>query len=146
MKGAFEKISDLEKQLLDFEQKHGDLQGELLLIKRKTYSYQKMFSGKCAALSKAHRKFGGVINDNDVIHVTKSDNNFHKRIFFGKLHYGLSSGKIYVYARISFNKKVTAVTKKMQGKRPKFYKPFYGIWRARGYRNIVSLTYKIIST
>ena len=101
-KDALEKISELEKQLHDFEQKHGDLQEELLLTKRKTNSYQIKFSSKCAALGKAHRKFGDVIenkteekqaNDNEVIHVTKYDNNFPKRIFFGKLHYGLSSGK-----------------------------------------------------
>ena len=87
MKGALEKISELEKQLHDFEQKHGDLQEELLLTKRKTNTYQKKFSSKCAALSKAHRKFGDVVenkteekqaNDNEVIHVTKCDNNFPK--------------------------------------------------------------------
>ena len=55
--------------------------------------------------------------------MTKCGNIFPKRIFFGKLHYGLSSGKkssqgkTCVYARISFNKKVTVVTKKMQGER-----------------------------
>ena len=88
-------------------------------------------------------------------HVTKCDNNFPKRIFFGKLHYGLSSGKKisqgknYVYATINFNKKVTAVTKKMQRGRANILKAIlgyiYGKWRARGYRNIVSHTYKIIS-
>ena len=58
-------------------------------------------------------------SDNDVIHVTKCDNNFAKGIFFGKLYYGISSGKKlsketnYIYARISFNKEVTAITKKM---------------------------------
>ena len=101
MKGAVEKISDLEKQLQDFEQKHGDLQEELLLTKSKTNSYQKKFSSKCAALNKAHKRFGDVFenktekqaNDNHVIHATKCDNNFLKRIFFGILHYGLSSGK-----------------------------------------------------
>ena len=159
MKGALEKNSDFEKQLQDFEQKHGDLQEEFLLTKRKTNSFQKKFSSKCAALSKAYKKFGDVIenktekqaNDNDAIHVTKCDNNFPKRIFFGKLHYGLSSGKklsegkSYVYARRSFNKKVTAVTKKMQGERANIL-GVYGEWRAGGYRNIVGLTYKIIST
>lgn len=32
-------------------------------------------------------------NDNDVIHVTKCENNFATGIFFGKLYYGISSGK-----------------------------------------------------
>ena len=41
MKGVLEKLSDLEKQLQDFEQKHGNLQEELLLTKRKTNLYQK---------------------------------------------------------------------------------------------------------
>ena len=50
MKSALEKIFELEKQLNDFEQKHGDLQEELLLTKRKTNSYQKKISSKCAAL------------------------------------------------------------------------------------------------
>ena len=64
--------------------------------------------------------------------MTKCDNNFPKRIFFGKLHYGLSSGKKLsqgkncLYARISFNKKVTAVTKKMQGERANILKAILG--------------------
>ena len=137
IKSALEKISDLEKQLHHFEQKHGDLQEELLFTKRTKSTYQKKFSNKCAALSKAHKKFEDVktekqVNDNDVIHVTKCDDNFPKRIFFGKLHYGLSSGKKLsqgkncVYARISFNKKVTAVTKKMQGERANILKAILG--------------------
>ena len=58
-------------------------------------------------------------NDNDVIHVTKCENNFATGIFFGKFYYGISSGEKlsketnYMYARISFNKEVTAITKKM---------------------------------
>ena len=58
-------------------------------------------------------------NHNDVIHVTKWDNNFPKRIFFGKLHFGLSSGKKllegknYGYVAISFNKNVTLELKKL---------------------------------
>ena len=63
------------------------------LPKEIKHSYQKKFSSKCATLSKAHRKFGDIIknktekqaNDN-VIHETKRDYNFPKRIFFGKLH------------------------------------------------------------
>ena len=43
MKGALEKISELEKQLHDFEQKHGDLQEELLVTKRKTNISKKSF-------------------------------------------------------------------------------------------------------
>ena len=39
MKVAFEEICDLETQLHDFEQKHGDIQEELLLTKKKTNSY-----------------------------------------------------------------------------------------------------------
>ena len=59
------------------------------------------------------------VNDNDIIHVAKCDNNFLKIIFFGILHYGLCSGKKVsqgkksVYARITFNKKVTAVTNEL---------------------------------
>ena len=66
--------------------------------------------------------------------MTKCDNNFPKRIFFGKLHYGLSSGKKLsqgkncVYARISFNKKVKAVTKKMQGERANALKTILGVY------------------
>ena len=70
MKGALEKISDLEK---NFEQKLGNLQDELLLTKRKTNSYQRKISSKCVALSKTHKNFEDVIkiktekqaNDND---------------------------------------------------------------------------------
>ena len=137
IKSALEKISDLEKQLHHFEQKHGDLQEELLFTKRTKSTYQKKFSNKCAALSKAHKKFEDVkiekqVNDN-IIHVAKCDNNFPKRIFFGKLRYGLSfgkkisQGKNCVYARISFNKKVTAVTKKMQEERANILKAIWGI-------------------
>ena len=35
MKVAFEEICDLETQLHDFEQKHGDIQEELLLTKKR---------------------------------------------------------------------------------------------------------------
>ena len=93
----------------------------------------KKISNKCAALNKAHKKFEDVIeskrekqaNDNDIIDVTKCDNNFPKRFFFGKLHYGLSyksqsQGKNCVYNRISFNKKVTAVTKKCKERKQIF--------------------------
>ena len=72
------------------------------------------------------------VNDNDIIHVAKCDNNFPKIIFFGILHYGLSSGKKVsqgkksVYARITFNKKVTAVTNKMQGERANILKVILG--------------------
>ena len=51
MKGALQKIFNLEKQLQDFEQKHGDLQEELLPTRGKTNSYQKKFLSKCAAIS-----------------------------------------------------------------------------------------------
>ena len=93
----------------------------------------KKISNKCPALNKAHKKFEDVIenktekqaNDNDIIHVTKCDNKFPKRIFFGKLHYGLSyksqsQGKNCVYTRISFNKNVTAVTKKCRERKQIF--------------------------
>ena len=43
MKGVLEKISDLEKQPHEFEQKRSDLQEELLLTKRKTNTDQKIF-------------------------------------------------------------------------------------------------------
>ena len=92
IKSALEKISDLEKQLHHFEQKHGDLQEELLFTKTTKSTYQKTFSNKCPVLSKAHKKFEDVKIEkqvNDIIHVEKCDNNFPKRIFFGKLHYGL---------------------------------------------------------
>ena len=43
MKGVLEKISDLEKQSHEFEQKRSDLQDELLLTKRKINTDQKNF-------------------------------------------------------------------------------------------------------
>ena len=43
MKGAIEKNSDSENQFHDFQQKHGDLQKELLFTRRKTNSLQKHF-------------------------------------------------------------------------------------------------------
>ena len=52
IKSALEKISDLEKQLHQFEQKHDDLQEELLLTKRTKNTHP----NKYAALSKAHKK------------------------------------------------------------------------------------------
>ena len=61
--------------------------------------------------------------------MTKCDNNFPKRIFFGKLHDELSFGKKLSQGknvRISFKKKVTAVTKKMQGERENILKAILG--------------------
>ena len=49
----------------------------------------------------------------DVIHVTKCDNNFHKRIFFGNVHYGLSSGKKYHKGKI-MSMSGSVLTKKLQ--------------------------------
>ena len=61
---------------------------------------------------------------NAIVEVTKYDTNIPDgRIFFGKACYGSSSGKtvsagkIFLYARIHFSKRVTAVNKKDQGKR-----------------------------
>ena len=55
IKSALEKMFDLEKQLHHFEQKHGDLQKELLFAKRTKSTYQKKISNKCAALGNAHK-------------------------------------------------------------------------------------------
>ena len=68
---------------------------ELLLTNRKANSYQTKFSSKCAALNKAHKTFENAIenktekqaDDKDVIHVTKCDKSFPKRVFFSKLYY-----------------------------------------------------------
>ena len=48
--------------------------------------------------SQADKKFEDVIknqrkvNDGDAIHLRKWENHFPKRLFFSKLHHGLSSG------------------------------------------------------
>ena len=64
-----------------------------------------------------------------MILLTKYDTDIpDERIFFGKVRYGSSSGKkvsagkIFLYARIHFSKRVTAVNKKDQGKRANVFK------------------------
>ena len=52
---ALDKISELEKQLLDFQQKHAILQGELLNTKKELKLCKLKFAGKCSALSKASK-------------------------------------------------------------------------------------------
>ena len=53
---TLEKISDLEKQLQDFKQKHGILEQELFSNKKTIQTYKYKFANKCAALSKAKLK------------------------------------------------------------------------------------------
>ena len=80
--------------------------------------------------------------------MTKWDNNFPKRIFFGKLHFGLSSGKKllegknYGYVAISFNKNVTLELKKCRVRESKCFTSHFGVyakWRTTGYINFVSM-------
>ena len=52
---ALDKISELEKQLLDFQQKHAILQGELFNTKKELKLCKLKFAGKCSALSKASK-------------------------------------------------------------------------------------------
>ena len=66
---------------------------------------------------------------NDIVEVTKYDTDIpHERIFFGKVRYGSSSekkvsaGKICLYVRIHFTRRVTAVNKKDQGKKANVFK------------------------
>ena len=128
--GAVDKISDLEKQLFDLQQKHATLQGELLDAKKELKLYKLKFASKCSALSKASKPCEDKKNSskeadktianeqpNDVIGVTQYDivSNFPKRLILGKLHYGSLSnrkmksiGKLDTYARINF-KKVSAM-------------------------------------
>lgn len=160
MKGAHFKKFLTQRSSSMIQSKSMVTQEELLLTNRKTKSYQKLFSSKFTALSKAHRNLGDVIKnktekqarDNDVIHVTKYDN-FPQRFFSGILHYGLSSRKNYHKGKImcmpGFNKNVTDVTEKLQGERANILQAI--LWyMANGeqgeYRNIVSLSYKIIPT
>ena len=64
-----------------------------------------------------------------MILLTKYDTDIpDERIFFGKVRYGpssgkkVSAGKIFLYTRIHFSKRVTAVNKKDQGKRANVFK------------------------
>ena len=52
---ALEKISELEKQLLDFQQKHAIVPGELFNAKKELKLCKLTFAGKCSALSKASK-------------------------------------------------------------------------------------------
>ena len=111
----------------------------MLLTNRKANSYQKKFSSKCAALSKAHKKFENAIenktekqaDDKDVIHVTKvfpKGSSLANYIIYGLYsRKNLSQGKNYLYAKMSFNKIVTAVTEKCRSREQIFYRPFWGI-------------------
>ena len=52
---ALDKISELEKQLLDFQQKHAILREELLDAKKQMKLYKLKFASKCSASSKASK-------------------------------------------------------------------------------------------
>ena len=129
---ALDKISELQKQLLDFQQKYAILQGELLDAKKELKLYKLKFSSKCSALSKASKPCEDPKNSskeadkiianehpNDIIDVTQYDidSNFPKRLMFGKVHYGSlsnrkikSKGKTDMYAKIDFKKGVNDVS------------------------------------
>ena len=139
---ALDKISELEKYLLDFQQKHPILQGGLLDAKKELKLCKLKFAGKCSALSKASKLCEDkkdssknadkiIVNEhpNDIIDVTQYDidSNFPKRLMFGKLHYGSlsnrkmkSKGKIDTYARINFKKGFNDVSNKKQRDRARF--------------------------
>ena len=133
---ALDKISELEKLLLDFQQKHAILEGELFNTKKELKLCKLKFAGKCSALSKASKpcedkkdsskedhKIIANEHPNDIIDVTQYDivSNFPIRLMFGKLHYGSlsnrkmkSRGKIDTYARINFTKGDNDVSNKKQ--------------------------------
>ena len=50
-----DKISELEKQLLDFQQKYAILEGKLLNTKKELKLYKITSASKCSALSKASK-------------------------------------------------------------------------------------------
>ena len=56
---ALDKIYELEKQLLDFQQKHAILQRELLDAKKELKLYKLNFASKCDTLSKASKPCEG---------------------------------------------------------------------------------------
>ena len=105
---TLDKISELEKQLLDFQQKHAILQGELLDTKRELKLSTLKFAGKCSTLSKTSKpcedkkdsskeddKIIANEHPNDIIDVIQYDidRNFPKRLMFGKLYYGSLSNR-----------------------------------------------------
>ena len=144
---TLDKISELEKQLLDFQQKHAILEEALFKTKKELKLWKLKFAGKCRALSKASKpcedkkdsskeddKIIANEHPNDIIDVRQYDidSNFPKRLMFGKLHYGSlcnrkmkSRGKIDTYARINFTKVVNNVSNKKQGERARFLHAIY---------------------
>ena len=52
---VIDKLSELEKQLLGFQQKHATVQGELLDAKKELKLHKLKFASKCSALSKASK-------------------------------------------------------------------------------------------
>ena len=132
---ALDKISELEKQLLDFKQKYVILDGQLLNAKKELKLYKINFASKCSTLSKASKPHEDLKNSskgedkitadehpND-IDVTQYDTggNFPKRLIFGKVHCGSlsnrkikSKGKTDTYVRINFKKGVNDVSKREQ--------------------------------
>ena len=52
---ALDKIYELEKQLLDFQQNHAILQGELLDAKKELKLCKLNFASKCDTMSKASK-------------------------------------------------------------------------------------------
>ena len=129
--GTLDRISELEKQLLEFQQKHAISKGELFHGKKKLKPHKLKFAGKCSALSKAskpseHEKDSSKQADkiiasghpNDIVDVTQYhiDSNFPKRLMFCKLHYETLSNrkmkskvKIDRCATINFKKGVNDV-------------------------------------
>ena len=80
-----DKIFELEKQLLDFQQKDAILQGELLDVKKELKLCKLKFAGKCSTLRKASKpcedkdiskepvKIIANEHPNDIIDVTQHD-------------------------------------------------------------------------
>ena len=139
---TLDKISESEKQLLDFQQKHAILEGKLLNTKKELKLYKITSASKCSVLSKASKpcedgknsskeadKIIANEHPNDIINVTQYDidSNLPKRHMFGKVHYWSlsnrkikSKGKIDTYAKIKFKKGVNDVSKRKQRDRAHF--------------------------
>ena len=103
----------------------------LLLTKKETKTYKSKYASKCDSLSKRNSQDKKdeqqlkQIHQNDIVEVTKYNIDIpDERLFLRKIFMVLHqekkvyAGKIRLYARVHFSKRVTAVNKKGRGKRP----------------------------
>ena len=101
--GVLAKISFVEEQLHDFQQKHGYLQKELLLTKKETKTCKSKYASKCASLSKRNSQDKKdeqqlkQINQNDIVEVTKYNIDIpDERLFLPKFFMVLHQEKKYM--------------------------------------------------